>query len=120
MKVLSILKGSTPYQEISDEAFEQLIIKEGMSAIVTLTHDRMRGAAMMNAMMEGLCLEYKDRMVFFYINPESSKLTELYGLYDTAAIFFFANGALQDHQIGLTAKNKLREKVEKFILNFTQ
>jgi hypothetical protein len=115
MKVLTAVDESSLYKQISDEAFERLIIEEGISAIVTLADEGMRGAAMMNTMMEGLCKEFSHQVAFFYINPETSKLTEMYGLYDTAAVFFFANGMLQDHQIGLISKNKLREKIKNFI-----
>lgn len=117
MKALTInvVEVSHLYSQISDEAFERLILKDCISAIITLADERMRGAAMMNTMMEGLCAEFKHQVAFFYINPETSKLTEMYGLYDTAAVFFFANGVLQDHQIGLIPKNKLREKIKNFI-----
>jgi hypothetical protein len=115
MKVLNIVEGSSSYKQISDEAFERIIISECLSAVVTLADEGMRGAAMMNTMMEGLCAEFSHQVAFFYNNPETSKLTEMYGLYDTAAVFFFANGILQDHQIGLIPKNKLREKIKNFI-----
>lgn len=120
MQVPQILENPPLYKEISDESFEQQVIEKCIPAIIALASGRMRGGAMMNAMMEGLASEYSDRVAFFYINPEKSNLPARYGLHDTAAIFFFAKGVLQDYQIGLTSKNKVREKVEAFIHNLSR
>lgn len=115
MSALHALDNPIMYNQLTDEEFEQLIIGQGIAAVVTITTHQMRGAAMMHAIMEGLAKEYQEQMNFFYLAPDSNKVIEKHGLYDTAAIFFFCNGEVKDHQIGLVAKNKLRAKIDQFI-----
>ncbi len=115
MSALYALDNPTMYNQLSDEEFEQLIIGQGIGAIVTIATHNMRGAAMMHAIMEGLAKEYLEQMSFFYLAQDSNKTIEKYGLHDISAILFFCNAEIKDHQIGLIAKNKLRTKIDQFI-----
>lgn len=99
---------------ITDENFDELVLRSGKLVLLDFWADWCSPCKMVSPVIEELYTTYKDVAVIAKIdaerNPETSKK---YGICNIPALLFFKNGEIVDKQIGAAPKSILVEKLSK-------
>ena len=99
---------------VSDENFEQEVLKAAKPAIVDFWAPWCGPCRALGPMVEELAATYKDRIKVAKLNIDDSPLTaEKFGVRSIPTLMLFKDGKLLDTLIGLVHKEKLEDFVKK-------
>jgi thioredoxin 1 len=99
---------------VSDENFEQEVLKADKPAIVDFWAPWCGPCRALGPMVEELAAAYKDRIKVAKLNIDDSPLTaEKFGVRSIPTLLLFKDGLLLDTLIGLVPKDKLEDFAKK-------
>ena len=104
---------SETLKEITDESFQDEVIKDGGVVVVDYYATWCGPCRMIGAAMEELSLEYSSTLKIVKGDIESnSQSVSKYGISGVPAILMFKGGELIRQHIGLRSKKDLRKDIE--------
>jgi len=99
---------------VSDENFEQEVLKAEKPAIVDFWAPWCGPCRALGPMVEELAVTYKDRIKIAKLNIDDSPLTaEKFGVRSIPTLLLFKDGKLLDTLIGLVPREKLEDFAKK-------
>lgn len=102
--------------DFTDVNFKEKIIKSGDAFVVQVRADWCGECYLMSSIIEQLATLYGERITFGVINVDMNEhITKQYGVTDLPFLLFFNHGELVDFLIGLQAKKKVQQMIEKTI-----
>jgi thioredoxin 1 len=106
--------GEEAMSHVSDENFEQEVLKAGKPTIVDFWAPWCGPCRALGPMVEELATTYKDRIKVAKLNIDDSPLTaEKFGVRSIPTLLLFKDGKLLDTLIGLVPKEKLEDFAKK-------
>jgi thioredoxin 1 len=106
--------GEVSIIHVSDENFEQEVLKADMPVVVDLWAPWCGPCRALAPIVEELAVAYKNRVKFAKLNIDDSPSTaEKFGVRSIPTLMLFKDGKLLDTLIGLVPKEKLEDFVKK-------
>lgn len=106
--------------ELSDEKFEETILKSEKPSMVQFWADWCGPCRMLTPLIRELSSELQNINVKRIDVDSHSKYAAKYGIRNIPTVLFFENGALVNKQVGVVPKSVLLEKVEPLIEKYEQ
>lgn len=104
---------SGPYIEITDQSFEQDVLKSDKPVIVDFWAPWCGPCLMMAPAFESLAEEYQGKMVFAKLNTDDNMMTpSAFGIQGIPTLIVFSGGKEVDRLIGLKRRGDLQRSIE--------
>jgi thioredoxin 1 len=98
--------------EITDENFEELILKSGKPAMLDLWAEWCPPCLKIGPIVEELSAEYEGKAIVGKVNVDlHAKVSSLYGVRNIPTILYFKNGQMTEKHVGAAPKQVLEEKL---------
>ena len=102
--------------EITDNNFEELVLKSDKLAVVDFWAEWCGPCRMISPIIEELAGEYAGNAVIGKVDVDNNPdICDKYGIRNIPTILFFKNGEIVDKQVGAAPKNALVAKIQSFI-----
>jgi thioredoxin 1 len=102
--------------EITDNNYEELVIKSGKVALLDFWAEWCGPCRMLTPMVEDLHKEYEGRAIIGKVNVDDNNvITSANGIRNIPTILFFKGGVVVDKIVGTTSKTKLAEILNRLI-----
>ena len=99
--------------EVTDQNFEQEILKSGIPAMVDMWAPWCGPCRMLGPVVEKLAEEFKDKVKVCKLNvDENPKTAETYRVMSIPLVLFFKDGQKVDESLGAVPEGALRPKLE--------
>ncbi len=107
---------SDSYIEITDQTFEQDVLKSDRPVIVDFWAPWCGPCLMMAPAFESLAEEYQGKMVFAKINTDDNlQVPSMYGIQGIPTLILFSGGKEVDRAVGLQRRGDLQRRIEKVL-----
>ncbi len=98
---------------ITDENFEELIVKSGKVAVVDFWAEWCGPCKRIAPIIDELAAEYGDRAIIGKVDVDSvTQVPAEFGIRNIPTVLFFKNGQLVDKHVGAAGKSTFVEKLE--------
>ena len=102
--------------EITDNNFEELVLKSDKLAVVDFWAEWCGPCRMISPIIGELAEEYAGNAVIWKVDVDNNPgICDKYGIRNIPTILFFKNGEIVDKQVGAAPKNVLGAKIQSFI-----
>ena len=99
--------------EITDQDFENEVLKSGVPAVVDFWAPWCGPCRMIAPITEKLSEEYKDKLKFCKLNVDENPQTAMkYQVMSIPLLLFFKNGRQVDSSLGAVPESMLRPKID--------
>jgi thioredoxin 1 len=99
--------------EVTDQNFEDLILKADKPAIVDFWAEWCGPCRVIGPVVEKIGEEYADQIIVAKLDVESSsQVPAKYGIRNIPTLLFFKDGELKDKQVGNVPKEKIIDKLK--------
>ena len=99
--------------ELTDDNFEELVVKSGKPALVDFWAEWCGPCRMIGPLVEELSTEYEGRAVVGKVNVDNCpNVSQQFGIRNIPTVLFFKNGEMVDKQVGAVPKSALEEKLK--------
>ncbi len=101
---------------ISDEDFENLIIKSNKPALIDFWADWCQPCRILAPTVQALSEDFKDRLFVGKMNIDENPITpQQYGVRSIPALFLFKEGKLMEKIVGVRSKEEIKNIINKHI-----
>lgn len=99
--------------ELTDNNFEELVLKSGKPVIVDFWAEWCGPCRMVGPIVNEIGEDYKDKAVIGKLDVDNNPgVTQKFGIRNIPTILFFKNGVVADKQVGAVPKSILVNKLE--------
>jgi len=96
--------------EITDQNFDELVVKSGKVALLDFWAEWCGPCRMLTPIVNELHTEFDGRAIIGKVNvDENNGITQQYGIRNIPTLLFFKDGAVVNKVVGTTSKSKLAE-----------
>ena len=99
--------------EISDQTFEEVVLKSKIPVMVDLWAAWCGPCKMIHPIIDEMATEYEGRALMTKLDVDSNRETAMkYGIRNIPTVLYFKNGEVVDKQVGAVPKKKFTEKLD--------
>ncbi|MEM7299435.1 MAG: thioredoxin [Bacteroidota bacterium] len=102
--------------EFTDDNFQETAIEQDKVSVVDFWAEWCGPCRMIAPIIEELAKEYDEKVVVGKLDVDSNPNTSMkYGVRSIPTILIIKNGEVVDKHVGVTTKNALAEKIDKYL-----
>lgn len=101
--------------EITDDNFSAEVIEAGTSVLVDVYAQWCGPCKMIAPTLDSMADDYDNFKICKADMEENSSIVSKYSITSVPTLLFFKNGECVDRMVGLTAPDKIEEKIEEYI-----
>lgn len=102
--------------DVTDQGFEETVIKSTLPALVDLWAPWCGPCRMVAPIIDKLAEKYQGKFNFYRLNvDENSQTASKYGVMSIPTLIFFKDGKAVDTVIGAVAERVLQEKIDEIL-----